>query len=545
MLGQLRQFFWESPINAIAVSAAAVALAFTPIGLAILGRQKWFEVRRGRTLQRPGFWSVACSMALVMGVPAIFLAMMVKSQYFDKNRYEFDPNRTLSVLDQGRQFESLRVLESAYKADEGVRKETERLKEREKLLVESVKKLDQTMLALREQARLAPSVAPAMNEALMKLADVRKSVGLDAPQQLIDLTALPAAITRPGAAPVVAAPTIAPTPAPAASAGLSATIVESEIASVPEPQRALAKMLPLADLPAGWVVNNQGTRHLETFNAENLYEKIDGRAESFLQFGVKGMAYASYHPKEDENAEAQLYIFEMGDTLRALGKYASEKPEETQPIKLGAEGYTTAGSVFFRSGAYYTMVTLTTDNPKVAAFALELAKRVAAQQIPAETAAGGKPATSPDDLFKLLPAEPKKSAPKYVAKDVFGYSFLSDVFLADYQEGEHIFQGFLRPYATPAEAKAAFTEYVESVKKDGATVQEIPNSGAERMVVLENKDLGLTDAIVLKGNALAGANGSPVPKIAEEFARKLAKELPANVPIIETPSDAAAEKAAQ
>ena len=41
-----------------------------------------------------------------MGIPAIFLALLVKSQYFDMNRYEFDPNRTLSVLQQGRQFET-------------------------------------------------------------------------------------------------------------------------------------------------------------------------------------------------------------------------------------------------------------------------------------------------------------------------------------------------------------------------------------------------------------------------------------------------------
>ena len=41
-------------------------------------------------------------MMLVMGIPAIFLALVVKSQYFDKDRYEFDPNKTWSVLEQGR-----------------------------------------------------------------------------------------------------------------------------------------------------------------------------------------------------------------------------------------------------------------------------------------------------------------------------------------------------------------------------------------------------------------------------------------------------------
>ena len=84
----------------------------------------------------------------------------------------------------------------------------------------------------------------------------------------------------------------------------------------------------MADLPPEWTVGKSGEHHLESFNADNLYEKIDGRAESFIQYGVKGMAYAFYHPTGDPSNELQLYIFEMADPLKALGKYGSEKPDE-------------------------------------------------------------------------------------------------------------------------------------------------------------------------------------------------------------------------
>ena len=33
-------------------------------------------------------------------------------------------------------------------------------------------------------------------------------------------------------------------------------------------------MLPLIDPPAGWTVGKSGEKHLETFNADNLFEKI-------------------------------------------------------------------------------------------------------------------------------------------------------------------------------------------------------------------------------------------------------------------------------
>ena len=60
-------------------------------------------------------------MILVMGIPAIFAAMVLKSRSFDKNRYEFDPNKTWSVLEQGRGFQNLR------EADAAVKQEMERL----------------------------------------------------------------------------------------------------------------------------------------------------------------------------------------------------------------------------------------------------------------------------------------------------------------------------------------------------------------------------------------------------------------------------------
>src|SRR5262249_61750830 len=98
---------------------------------------------RGRVMMRPSFALVVCAMMLVMGIPAIFCALAIKSESFDKNRYEFDPNKTWSVLEQGRGFHSVQ------EADEAVRREMQRLAEERKKLVEGVKKLDEAMLALR------------------------------------------------------------------------------------------------------------------------------------------------------------------------------------------------------------------------------------------------------------------------------------------------------------------------------------------------------------------------------------------------------------
>ncbi len=559
----------DDPLLVLALTAAMVAFATTPIAFAILGRIDWFKARRGRVMQRPGFSSIVAGMMLVMAIPAIFSALVLKSRYFDRNRYEFDPNKTWSVLEQGRGFKSVE------EADAAVKREMERLSLERKNLVENVKKLDQAMLALRAAAGTSPAVAQAFPGVLQSLAGVRKSVGVDGPQQLLDFTAPPAelrnaaagipatvaptvASTAPGAS---AAPTPAPTPAGSPRNGLAPAQVAAELADVPEPQKAIAAMVPLADLPPGWTAGKSGDRYIETFNADNLYEKIDGRAESFLQYGVKGMAYTFYHPAGDASNEIQLYIFEMADPLKALGKYGSEKPDEAKPIAVGTEGYTTAGSTLFYAGKYYTQIVSTQDDPKFAAFALDLARRVAARQKPvgntpasgaaatataqpvydlgesaAKTQAPPKPAdteaeavaeVTPATYFALLPAGGKQGDPKYLAQDVFGYSFLSDVFMADYKEGAVTWQGFLRPYRDDKEAKEVLQKYVSGVKQDGAQVQSVQTEGADEMII--SSSIGLYDVVFRKGNALAGANGATKLKPAEAFARALAKSLPAKV----------------
>ncbi|WP_406700393.1 DUF6599 family protein [Singulisphaera sp. Ch08] len=533
---RLRDYFLSDPLMATAVAAALFALATTPLAFAILGRLSWFKARRGRVMQRPEFSSIVCAMLLVMGIPAIFMALVVKSQHFDEDRYEFDPNKTWSVLEQGRGYNNLK------EADAAVKREATRLAEVRKNLVDSVKKLDESMLALRAVAGTSPAVAQAIPSVLQRLAKIHESIGLDGPQQLMDFTAPPVAIAAvPASAPTSpSAPVAALTPAPVVPAivtGLTQAQVEAELAAVPEPQRPLAAMLPLSDLPAEWTVGKLGDKHLESFNADNLFEKIDGRAESFLQYDVKGMAYANLHPTGDESNELQVYIFEMSDSLKALGKYGSEKPDDVKPLAIGSEGYTAAGSTLFYSGRYYTQIVSTTDDPKFSAFAVELAKRIAEKQKPDASAPSpsGDPSKSkstPDSLFALLPSGSGRATPKYAAQDVFGYSFLSDVFMADYEESGVTWQGFLRPYRDAKEALAVFEKYVESAKRDEAEIKTIEAEGADRMVVSSN--IGLVDVLFLKGNVIGGANGATDAKPAETFARAFVKSLPQTVPAIES-----------
>ncbi len=543
MTSKLSDYFNDSPIQAVALLAALIAIASTPIAFAILGRMDWFQARRGRVMMKPSFASIIVGMLLVMGIPAIFAALVIKSQYFDKDRYEFDPNKPWSVLEQGARYDTL------VKADEAVKEKEKSLNEERKNLVDTVKKLDEAMLAMRAASSQSPATAQTLPSVLEKLAAVRRSIGVDAPQQLMDFTAPPAALP-PGppqimyaAAQPMPSAIGAPVAAAPASAGLAKAEADAELAAVPEPQRTLASMLPLVDLPAGWTLGKNGTKHLESFNAENLFEKIDGRAESFTQNNVTGMAYASYHPVTDDSNEIQVYIFEFDHTkpFRAQSKYNSEKPEAGfEPIKIGTEGYSSAGSLLFYADPFYTQIVSTKDDKQFAAIALELARKIAVKQVPEHSEGGeatpNKATALQDAIYAMFPKGQGRGAPTYVSQDVFGYSFLADVFMADYKDATVTWQGFLRPYATDDEAKAIFEKYIESARKNGGDPKVLSTEGADQFFV--SSSIGLVDAIFRKGNVIGGANGAAdsanneakAREMADTFARSFVRSLPNDLP---------------
>jgi hypothetical protein len=548
----LQAFAQDSPLNALAAGAAALALASTPIAFAVLARTPWFKARRGRVLQTPSFAAVVSALLLTMGIPAILLGLMVKSQYYDRNRYEFDPNRVSSVLDQGRQFELRTLRESLEKADEAIRAEQKRLAVERKNLVDSVKKLDQAMLGLGEAALRSRAASDALAPTVQALAGVRKAVGVDADARWQELVAI---LNDPErrlglieAAPVAVAATGAPA-APAGPPPLSLGPYESELASIPAAQAPLARLLPLDRVPAGWIVGDLGGRHVETFTADNLFEKINGRAESFLQYSVTGMAYAQFEPEgSPEAGDVQLYVYSFVDPLRALGKFGSERPAGAEPLDVGSDGYLDGTSAAFHLDRYFVQVVSSGTEPRFGEFAREIARLVAdrirppaalASPAPAPAAATADtspgpstPAADPVALMKLLPAAPNRDQPQYVAQDVFGYSFLADVFLAGYRDADASWQAFLRPYANAGAARAVFDRYLETAKADGATVEDLQAEGADRMAACSNAEIGLFDVVFLKGNTLAGVNGSTAREPAESFARQFAQALPATLPTL-------------
>jgi hypothetical protein len=131
-------------------------------------------------------------------------------------------------------------------------------------------------------------------------------------------------------------------------------------------------------------------------------------------------------------------------------------------------------------------------------------------------------------FFRLLPTAGRPGYPRFLARDAFGYSFLSNIFMCEYNNSYGTWQGFLRPCNGSSEAKALLEKYIDTSKKDGAEVRQLRADGADEIV--RCKLVGLVDVVFRKGNSVAGAHGASDAYVAESFARELARTLPATVP---------------
>ncbi|MFQ5789421.1 MAG: DUF6599 family protein [Acidobacteriota bacterium] len=174
---------------------------------------------------------------------------------------------------------------------------------------------------------------------------------------------------------------------PSADTGRAATPAPEVEPQPPNGERRAPFDTGIALLPRrieglGWEADGG----VETFSARNLYEKINGRAEQYLQYGARKLHFISY-VEEDGPQFIDLFVYDMGTPQSASAIYALEKPSQALAVSLGREGYRVEASYFFWHERYYVQVIAGDVGRRLEQAGLKLARAV-------ETNIRGTPANS-------------------------------------------------------------------------------------------------------------------------------------------------------
>jgi len=266
---------------------------------------------------------------------------------------------------------------------------------------------------------------------------------------------------------------------------------------------------PLLDglAPAGW----QPMGPVEKFTADNLYEKIDGRAEQYLAYDVVGLTCASL--VEPSGQFIDVFVYDMGRAEHAFGIFSVERAPEPPGVDLGREGYRVEASFFFWKGPYYV---------QVLAGGGEVLQQVAGQ-IARDLA--DRLEDPGDELWGLnvLPAAGRvPGSVQYFKRDALSLDFLKNTYTALYlREGEEV-RAFLSLHESPSAAEGTQARYLAYLEDYGEVIDRRQAEGATRIV----GDLGgFFDVVFQQGPIVGGVTMAGDRAAAEKVAAGLLQHL--------------------
>lgn len=242
----------------------------------------------------------------------------------------------------------------------------------------------------------------------------------------------------------------------------------------------------------GWSKKNT-----EVYDAENLWEYIDGAADYYLNYGFVRLDVAEYQRTEEEYFKVEIY--QHSSELNAFGIYAYERPSETTFLMLGAEGYIEHSAINFYGKQWYVKIHTHQQDEDAIRAIKDIAGKVSELL--------GENIVAPTTLSVFPKENIIEHSQKYYPTNFLGLSFLQNAISADYQSGPGKYTFFVLEQDSKELVQEMLLKYFEFVKIEDKLVDgkiysiNDPFNGQVYILLKQNKLFG---TIELKDFGIAG-----------------------------------------
>lgn len=200
------------------------------------------------------------------------------------------------------------------------------------------------------------------------------------------------------------------------------------------------------------------------YQPENLFEYIDGAAESYLSYEFKELAVAPYK-RVNATATLTVEIYRMGSAKNAFGIYSAERYPESHFLEIGGQGYMEEGALNFFLGDKYVKLLSFEAGTEGEAILLLFARKI--------VQAVGEKGSLPE-ILQCFPRENLvANSEKFILRNFLGYEFLHDGYLASYKVDDEEFELFLIEGKDEAEAASMLEKFVAQSARRGKTPERI------------------------------------------------------------------------
>ncbi len=276
---------------------------------------------------------------------------------------------------------------------------------------------------------------------------------------------------------------------------------------------ALAPMaLPdLSDfLPADMTVLSP----MESFGAEDLFEKINGKAELYLSAGFLSLRSQRFAIRVAPQSWVEVFVYDMGSTRRAFAVYSAQRRAEAKLLDLAHFSYGTANALFLAYGRYYVEIVSSGLSEAIMDSMLSFAKNFVSKVRVDEDAI---------HEIELFPQKHlREESTTFYVSGAFGFDGFENVFAASYHiKGEEL-TAFLSQQKSAKEAARLVQAYHTFLLENGGTdVSVTPDLAGAVLVEI----LGAFELVFPHGQYAAGVHEAETQAAAERLAMMLAERL--------------------
>lgn len=164
----------------------------------------------------------------------------------------------------------------------------------------------------------------------------------------------------------------------------------------------------------------------DIYTPENLWDLINGAAESYLSYDFVDLHLADYENSGGTVIHAEIY--RHSNLSNAFGIYSSERSPEYEFLEMGVQGYLDEGVLNYFTGQYYIKLYSTGSGEDVQE-SLKIIGRAVSDHL--------EQSDQWPDLLGAFPSSGKlENRDHYIRENFIGLNFLSSAFTVEY-EGDY------------------------------------------------------------------------------------------------------------
>ena len=204
----------------------------------------------------------------------------------------------------------------------------------------------------------------------------------------------------------------------------------------------------------------------ETYNNDNLYEKIDGKAPMYQEAGFVKLTAQRFAAKSNSELGFELYIYDMNNAKNAFSVYSRQKRADVTDLNdLGASafGYVAGNEICISLGKNYIEMIGSAESNELVDGMKGIAKDLSAKFKPTDK-----------DKIVELGYFPRRRGTKWHGSwklqidNAFGFDGLTNAYSALYKSGDKAITIFFSRRKDADEAKTVAKNYYDFLITNGA-----------------------------------------------------------------------------